>query len=104
MQKFCVGGERSLSSKFQASVTPKRFSLPHSCNIVYNNLKIQINKTIKLRVVLYGCETWSLTLTSYVLISRHAVAVMHSALQCSVAQVSLKIYKPCFKFSNELSE
>jgi hypothetical protein len=29
---------------------------------VYNFLKIRIYKTIILPVVLYGCETWSLTL------------------------------------------
>jgi hypothetical protein len=29
---------------------------------VYKNVKIKIYKTIILPVVLYGCETWSLTL------------------------------------------
>jgi hypothetical protein len=28
----------------------------------YNNLKIKVYKTVILPVVLYGCETWSLTL------------------------------------------
>jgi hypothetical protein len=32
-----------------------------SC-LLHNNLKIKIYKTIVLPVVLYGCETWSLTL------------------------------------------
>ena len=30
--------------------------------LLYKNLKIKIYKTILLSVVLYGCETWSLTL------------------------------------------
>jgi hypothetical protein len=30
--------------------------------LLLNNLKIRIYKTIILPVVLYGCETWSLTL------------------------------------------
>ena len=30
--------------------------------LLSNNLKIKIHKTIILPVVLYGCETWSLTL------------------------------------------
>jgi hypothetical protein len=29
---------------------------------VFKNLKIKIDRTITLPVVLYGCETWSLTL------------------------------------------
>jgi hypothetical protein len=35
---------------------------PSSCHIQYKNLKIKINKTTFLPAVLYGCETWSLTL------------------------------------------
>jgi hypothetical protein len=30
--------------------------------VLYNNLKTEIHKTIILPLVLYGCETWSLTL------------------------------------------
>jgi hypothetical protein len=30
--------------------------------LLYKNLKIKTYKTIVLPVVLYGCETWSLTL------------------------------------------
>jgi hypothetical protein len=30
--------------------------------LLYNIIKIQIHTTIILPVVLYGCETWSLTL------------------------------------------
>jgi hypothetical protein len=30
--------------------------------LLYKNLKIKIYRTIILPVVLYGCETWSLTL------------------------------------------
>jgi hypothetical protein len=30
--------------------------------LVSNNVKIRIHRTIVLPVVLYGCETWSLTL------------------------------------------
>jgi len=33
-----------------------------SCRLVSKNLKIKIYRTIILPVVLYGCETWSLTL------------------------------------------
>jgi len=33
-----------------------------SSGLLSKNLKIKINKTIILPVVLYGCETWSLTL------------------------------------------
>ena len=32
------------------------------CGLVYNNLKIQIYRTVIVPVVLCGCETWSLTL------------------------------------------
>jgi hypothetical protein len=33
-----------------------------SSRLLSKNLKIRIYKTISLPVVLYGCETWSLTL------------------------------------------
>ena len=33
-----------------------------SSSLLSTNLKIKIYRTIKLPVVLYGCETWSLTL------------------------------------------
>ena len=33
-----------------------------SSRLLFKNLKIRIHKTIILPVVLYGCETWSLTL------------------------------------------
>ena len=33
-----------------------------SSRLLSKNLKIKINRTIILTVVLYGCETWSLTL------------------------------------------
>ena len=33
-----------------------------SSNLLSKNLKIKIYKTVILRVVLYGCETWSQTL------------------------------------------
>ena len=33
-----------------------------SCMLLSKNLKIKIYRTIILPVVLYGCETWSLTL------------------------------------------
>jgi len=35
---------------------------PLSSGLLYKNLKIKINGTIILPVVLYGCEIWSLTL------------------------------------------
>ena len=34
-----------------------------SCSLLSKNLKIEIYRIIILPVVLYGCETWSLTLT-----------------------------------------
>jgi hypothetical protein len=33
-----------------------------SSSLLYKNVKIKINRTIILPVVLYGCETWSFTL------------------------------------------
>ena len=33
-----------------------------SSSLIFNNLKTKIYRTITLPVVLYGCETWSLTL------------------------------------------
>jgi hypothetical protein len=39
-------------------IQSKIFCLP----VLYKNLKIKIYKTVTLQVVLYGCETWSLTL------------------------------------------
>jgi hypothetical protein len=33
-----------------------------SSGLLYKNVKIKIHRTIILPVVLYGCETWSLTL------------------------------------------
>jgi hypothetical protein len=34
-----------------------------SSRLLYRNVKVKIYKTIILPVVLYGCETWSLTLS-----------------------------------------
>ena len=34
---------------------------PLSCSSLYKNIKIKISRNIILPVVLYGCETWSLT-------------------------------------------
>jgi hypothetical protein len=42
-----------------ATIQSRAFCLPICCQ---KNLKIRIYKTIILPVVLYGCETWSLTL------------------------------------------
>ena len=39
-----------------------RFIYLLSSRLIYKNLKIKIYRTIILPVVLYGCETWSLTL------------------------------------------
>ena len=33
-----------------------------SPSLLFKNIKIKIYRTVMLRVVLYGCETWSLTL------------------------------------------
>jgi hypothetical protein len=41
-----------------------RFSLLSSC-LLSRNVKVKIYKTIILPVVLYGCETWSLTLREH---------------------------------------
>jgi hypothetical protein len=38
-----------------------RFSLLSSC-LLSRNVKVKVYKTIILPFVLYGCETWSLTL------------------------------------------
>jgi hypothetical protein len=35
---------------------------PLSSRLLFKNIKIRIHKTIIFPVVLYGCETWSLTL------------------------------------------
>jgi hypothetical protein len=32
------------------------------CSFIYKNIKVKIYRTVILRVVLYGCETWLLTL------------------------------------------
>jgi hypothetical protein len=40
------------------SVGPESFVIP----LLSRNVKVKIRKTIILPVVLYGCETWSLTL------------------------------------------
>ena len=32
------------------------------CGLLYKNIEIKIYRTVILRVVLYGCETWSLIL------------------------------------------
>jgi hypothetical protein len=34
-----------------------------SAGLLSKNTKIRVQRTVVLRVVLYGCETWSLTLT-----------------------------------------
>jgi len=34
-----------------------------SSSLLSNNIKIKIYRTVILSVVMYGCETWSLTLT-----------------------------------------
>jgi hypothetical protein len=39
-----------------------RFQKLLSSRLLFKNIKIKIYKTIILPVVLYGCETWSLTL------------------------------------------
>jgi hypothetical protein len=41
-----------------AIIQSRIFCLP----VLYKKLKIKIHKTVILPVVLYGCETWSLTL------------------------------------------
>jgi hypothetical protein len=43
----------------------RRFNLGNACyhSVLPKNIKIRIYRTIILPVVLYGCETWSLTLT-----------------------------------------
>ena len=41
----------------------KEINSSRSSRLLLKNLKIKIHRTIILPVVLYGCETWSLTLT-----------------------------------------
>jgi hypothetical protein len=64
-----IFGDKSNKSKFAsrgdwtlgmlATIQPRSFSLLFCCR---KNVKIRIQKTIILPVVLYGCVTWSLTL------------------------------------------
>jgi hypothetical protein len=49
------------SDKKEESVSREIWLLSLSC-LISKNLKIKIYKTVILPVVLYGCETWSLTL------------------------------------------
>jgi hypothetical protein len=42
-----------------ASIQSRAFT---SCRLLSKNVKIRINKNIIMPVLLYGCETWSLTL------------------------------------------
>jgi hypothetical protein len=51
--------KRRLNSVMVATIWSRTFFLLVCCR---KNLKIRIYKTIILPVVLYGCETWSLTL------------------------------------------
>jgi hypothetical protein len=58
-------------SKFYSGIIKSRLKPDNSCylsvqnllssSLLSNNVKIKINRTIILSVVLYGCETWSLT-------------------------------------------
>jgi hypothetical protein len=41
--------------------------------LLYENLKIKIQKTIVLPVVLYGCKTWSLTLRERLMVYENRV-------------------------------
>ena len=49
-------------NKFITSKILINYKLFYSNTIVFSNLKIKIFKTITIPIVLYGCETWSLTL------------------------------------------
>jgi uncharacterized membrane protein len=54
-----------------------------SSRLISKNLKIQIYKTVILSVVLYGCETWSLTLRE-----EHRMRVFEK--KCSGGYLDLK--------------
>ena len=61
-----------ISNLYTRSLNKSRLKLGNACyhsvqkllssSLIYKNLKIKIYRTIILPVVLYGCETWSLTL------------------------------------------
>jgi hypothetical protein len=67
-----ISGNDINRSKFYSEEIKSRLKLENACShsvqnllssrLLSKNLKIKIYKTIILPVVLYGCETWSLTL------------------------------------------
>jgi hypothetical protein len=73
IKPFVIAQRRTLTNKNSIQKAIKsRLKLGKACyysvqnllssSLLYKNLKIQIYRTIILPVVLYGCETWSLTL------------------------------------------
>ena len=59
--------KKYFQGQIKTLITPDYFMWQYECLITYiattiSNLKIKIYGTIILSVVLYGCETWSLTL------------------------------------------
>jgi hypothetical protein len=72
--------------------------------LVGKNLKIKICKTVILPVVLYGCQTWSLTLGFdsrrrlgiflFTTASRTALGPTQPSIQCVEGPLSLGIKRP----------
>jgi hypothetical protein len=54
----CIGGNLIILTKLKSSSVQNLLS----SHLISKNLKIKIYKSVILPVVLYGCETWSLTL------------------------------------------
>jgi hypothetical protein len=58
-----------------------------SSRLLSKNIKIRIYKTIILSVVLYGCETWSLTLREEHRLRVFADRVLRSFTTCTLSQI-----------------
>jgi sorting nexin-29 len=65
-------------------------SLLSSC-LLYRNVKVKIHKTIILRVALYGCETWSLTLRD-----QHRLEVFENRLSKDLFPIFMLCLCPAF--------
>ena len=64
MEEFKYLGTTLTDQNFIQEEIKSRLKLGNACyhSVQSKNLKIKIYRTIILPVVLYGCETWSLTL------------------------------------------
>jgi hypothetical protein len=72
--------------------SPKSFVLPFHIK----NLKIKIYRTVILQVVLYGCETWSLTLRE-----EHRLRVFENRVLRKVFGPKREEDGPCRKLHND---